>query len=265
MRISKYSEFNLQSDITSDFLFGFDKLVTEDENSSGSYKKIEKKVMSDLKLNTELALTFGAGIGAFYPIVDSLLKNLSTESIEVTQQTVVMLTITAITIIFIEEKKFKNSKQEEILTRDSKSLLEELRMRGVGDGIVKKVIKALKSVKNIFNLITKHLGAVVGGFMDMFAYSSLLIPIMNGISYIIGKYDLNLDSIIHNFMILSMGIGTMIAKHGIADLIDRLKGNFPLDKKQVIGELETPVIQKFGDMTHGDDSKQGGDLIKERK
>ncbi len=38
-----------------------------------------------------------------------------------------------------------------------------------------------------------------------------------------------------------------------------------INKKKIIDEIETPIIQKFGDMTYGDsDSEQDGDLIKEQ-
>ena len=141
-------------------------------------------------------------------------------------------------------------------------------MRGVGNGIIKKLIKSLKSVKPIFYLITKHIGAVVGGFIDMFAYTSMFIPIMNGILYLIGKYDFNLETLPQNFIGLGVGVGTIIAKHGIIDLIKKIKSKLGIgDKvaKEVIDEVETPIIQKFGDMTFGDaTSSEEGDLIKEQ-
>lgn len=263
MRISKYSEFNLQSSLTRDFIQGFDSIIQEGDDLN-SYKKVEKKVIADLKLNSELVLTFGTGIGSLYPIVSKLMSNLKTDTIEVTPHTVVLLTIASFTIIYLEEKKSKSPVEEAQLTKDSKSMLEELKLRGIGNGIVKKVIKAIKSIKNIFNLVTKHIGAVVGGIMDMFAYTSILIPFMNAVLYVVGKYDMNIDSIIQNFLTLSMGIGTVIARHGIAEIINKLRGRIPI-RKEVVDELETPIIQKFGDMTHGDDTnKQGGDLIKEQ-
>ena len=261
MEIIKFREYSLQDSMVVDFLNSFDKMITESDETS--YKKIEKKVISDLKLNTELVLTFGAGIGAFYPVVDKLMSNMSIDSIELTPDRIVLLTIAAFTIIYLEEKKCKSSKEEEILTKDSKSMLEELKMMGIGNGIVKKLIKGLKSITNIFSLIGKHLGAVVGGFIDMFAYTSMLIPIMNGILYVIGKYDMNLDTLCDNFMGLAMGIGTVIAKHGIVEILNKIKTKFPINKKKVIDEIETPIIQKFGDIKY-DSPDQDGDLIKEQ-
>jgi hypothetical protein len=236
------------------------------ENSTSAYKRIEKKVISDLKLDMSLVLTFGAGIGALYPVVHKMMSNLDLSSVELNLETVVLLTIASVTIVYLEEKKFKTPQEEDRLTKDSKSMLEELRMRGIGDGLVKKVIKAIVSIKNIFSLLGKHIGAVVGGVIDMFGYTAILIPVMNAILSIIGKYDMSVDAVIQNFFSLSMGIASRIAKHGLVELINKLKGFISNKKKEeIIDELETPVIQKFGDMTYGDsESDQEGELIKEQ-
>ncbi len=239
----------------------------EDEPiGSTAYQRIQRKVLSDLKLDTSLVLTFGAGIGALYPVVHKMMSNLDISSVQLNLETVVLLTIASITIIYLEEKKFKTPDEEEKLTKDSKSMLEELRMRGIGDGLVKKVMKAIRSIKNIFSLLGKHIGAVVGGVIDMFGYTAILIPIMNAIFAIIGKYDMSVDAVIQNFFSLGMGIASRIAKHGLVELINRLRGFISNKKKEeIIDDLETPVIQKFGDMTYGDsESNQDGELIKEQ-
>lgn len=230
---------------------------------SDSYKRVEKKVLSDLKLDSKLALTFGAGIGALYPIVEKLMKNMNIQSIEINTETIVLLTIASITIVFLEEKKDMDIAKREKLTKDSKSMLEELRMRGIGDGIVKKIIKALDSIKNIFSLIGKHIGAIIGGVIDMFAYTSILIPIMNAILFLIGKYDMTPDSVIQNFFSLGVGVSSRIAKHSLIELITKLKNKLNIDKNKIIGEIETPVIQKFSNYVD-QEPNQDGDLIKEQ-
>jgi hypothetical protein len=231
------------------------------ENSNSAYKRIEKKVISDLKLDMSLVLTFGSGIGALYPVVHKMMSNLDLSSVELNLETVVLLTIASVTIVYLEEKKFKTSQEEDRLTKDSKSMLEELRMRGIGDGIVKKVMKSIESIKNVFSVVAKHLGAVVGGVIDMFGYTAILIPIMNAILWVIGKYDMTVDSVIQNFFSLGMGIASRIAKHGLVELINKLKGVISnKTSNEIIGELETPVIQRFSDIK----DEQEGDLIKEQ-
>jgi hypothetical protein len=254
-------------DILDDYIPKDDEENSDDfeDQKESTYKSIEKKVISDLKLDSKLVLTFGAGIGALYPVVLEMMQNMSI-SVDVSKQTVVLLTIAAITITYLEEKKFKTPEEEDILTKDSKSMLEELRMQGIGDGIVKKVIKALNGIKNIFSTIGKHLGAAVGGIIDMFAYTAILIPVMNAILAVIGMHEMSVDDVISNFFSLSMGVATRIAKHGLVEILDRLRRFIsPSSKREILDDLETPVIQKFGDFTHGDtESEQEGDLIKEQ-
>ena len=236
----------------------------EELKKSTPYERIEKKVLSDLKLDTKLVFTFGAGIGALYPVVQKMMQNLSISGVDMTQETTVLLTIACITIVFLEEKKYKTPEEEEKLTKDSKSMLEELRMRGIGDGIVKKVMKSIESIKNVFSVVAKHLGAMVGGVIDMFGYTAILIPIMNAILWVIGKYDMSVDAVIQNFFSLGAGIASRIAKHGLVELINKLKGIISnKTKEEIIDELETPIIQRFSDI-RDKESEQEGDLIKEQ-
>lgn len=262
MRINRFSEYNFQHEAAEVFIKSLDGIINESDESG--LKRVVRKVVSDLKLNTSLVFTFGAGIAACYPVVEKLMKNMGIESFNLSTDSIVLLTICSLTIVYLEERKFKSPEEEAILTKDSKSMLEELKMKGIGNGIVKKVIKSLKSIKNIFSLIVKHLGAVVGGVVDMFAYTSLLIPIMNGVISVVNKYNLTLDTLPQNFLGLAAGVATIITKHGIVEVLNKLKDRFPINKKKVIDEIEVPVIQKFSTFGDGDNDQQSGDLIKEQ-
>jgi hypothetical protein len=262
MKIQRFNDYNLQNEMADEFLKSFDKMIVESDDVS-SYKKVAKKVISDLKLNVSLVSTFGAGVGALYPVVDGLMRNMNIDSFNINSESVVLLTLSSVAITYLEEKKCKSPEEEEELTKDSKSMLEELKMRGFGNGIVKKLMKSLESIKNIFLIIGKHIGAVIGGVIDMFAYTSILIPLLNGVMTMIHKYDLNLDTLSQNFLGLSVGVGTIITKHGIVEIINKLKSKFTISQKEVLDDIETPVIQKFS--TFGDSEKnQQGDLIKEQ-
>ena len=248
MKVKRFLQYSMQDSMVFDFINSFDGLITESDETE--YKKIQKKVIMDLRLNSNLSLTFGAGIQALYPVVNKLMTNMKISSIDITPDKVVLLTICAFTIVYLEEKKFRDGTEEDILTKDSKSMLEELKMMGIGNGIVKKVVKIFKSVVGIFSLIGKHLDAVVKGFVDMFAYTTILIPIMNGILYIVGKYELNTDSFLENFAALTMGVGTLIAKNGIISIIDKLKDRINTkDKKKIVDEVDTTIIKKVSDFT----------------
>jgi hypothetical protein len=263
MKVQRFGEYSLQDEMAQDFLNSFDEIVKESDGGS-SYEKVAKKVISDLKLNISLVATFGAGIGALYPVVDGLMKNMNLDSFNLTTESIVLLTLASVAITYLEEKKCKSVKEEDELTKDSKSMLEELKMRGFGNGIVKKLMKSLQSVKSIFSIIAKHLGAVIGGVVDMFAYTALLIPLLNGVMAVINKYELNLDTLPQNFLGLTVGIGTIIAKHGIVEILNRIKNRFPINAREVLDDIETPAIQRFANFGDGDTDEQDGDLIKEQ-
>lgn len=220
-------------------------------------EKIYKRIKSDLQLNANLATTFGTGIGAFYPIVESLMKG---SNIEIDRKTTILITICAITIIYSELKKGTNLESK--LVEDSKTLLTELKLRGVGNGFIKKIKKSFIYLFDVFKKITTPFNVVVSSFIDMFAYTSLMIPIMNTVYYVVGKYDMGLDNLIENFIGVSIGVGTITTKHAIMDMINKLKLKFP-NKKDKLDKVEIPntsdYVKKFDEF--GDDVKPLNDGI----
>lgn len=259
MKIKKFQQYSLQDSMVLDFINSFDGLITESDETE--YKKMQKKVLNDLRLNGNLSLTFGTGMQALYPVVSKLMTNMKISSIEVTADKVILLTICAFTIIYLEEKKSKDNQEKEILTKDYKSMLEELKMMGIGNGIVKKIIKVFRSITGVFLLIGKHLNAVTKGFVDMFAYTAILIPIINGILYIVSKYNLSVDTFLENFAALTMGVATLIAKNGIISIIDKLKDKInQKNKKEIIDEVDNNIIKKVSDFTH---NPEHGEMINE--
>ena len=243
MKIQRYQEYENYDEMAYEFINSFDVIINENSTDS-NWKKVWNKLYKDLKLHMNLIATFGTGIGAFIPIVDKMMRNMNI-STEFTYDKIILLTICSLTIIYLEEKKFKNQKEEEKLTLDSKSMLEELKMMGIGNGIVKMVKKSFESVKNLFQVIGKHIGATIGGVIDMFSYTSFLLPVMNGIYFLIGKYDLTPETMTQNLIGLGVGLGTLIAKHGIIYIINKIKDKFKVDASDVIDDIETPTIQKF--------------------
>lgn len=260
MKVLKVDELDFNQKLTKDFINSIQYIVESDSHER-DYKIVQKKIVSDLKLNSRLIGTFGTGIGAFYPVVNSLMANMGA-NIELTDETIVLATICAITIIFLEEKKFEKGSEEEQMLKDSKSMLEELKMNGVGNGIIKKIVKALKSTYNIFSIITKHIGAVVNGFTDMFAYTSMLIPVMNAINSIIDKYEFTPDTLVQNFIGLSIGVTTIAAKHSIVNIFDKLKDKFKdkfnFSKKEIIKDIEENEVDNL-DLTKAKEIKN--DLV----
>lgn len=255
MKIKRLDEFSLYDNMSNDFinLFG---LITESDETE--YEKVANRVISDLRLNVDLSLTFGAGINAFYPMVSKLMTNMK---IDITPDSVVLLIICAFTIIYLEERKFKDSDEERVLIKDKDSMLEELKMKGIGNGIVKNVIKLFKSIEGIFKIIGRHLNKVAKNFIDMFSYTAILIPIMHIILFFIGKYDLNINTFLDNFSALTLGVLTLVAKNAIISIIGNLRVKKDV-KSKIIDEIDdTFIIKKVSDFTL---NKKDGEMINEQ-
>ena len=96
---------------------------------------------------------------------------------------------------------------------------------------------SLMSIKNLFNIILKHSGKAIESVVDMFAYTSLLIPVLNSVNYIIDKYDLTMDTLVYNLSGIAMGVLTLIVKHGVKYILKRL-GIKNSDKEEIISDIE---------------------------
>lgn len=263
MKLLRYSEHIKTIEMAEEFLsvIGND---TINESDKVNHDFITKKIINDLRLNAQLALTFGPGLKAMFPVINKLVTNMNL-NIDLNAETVVLMTIAGVTIAFIEEHKESHGKKFE---KDAKSMLEELKLRGVGNGIIKKIVTCIKSIGNIFKILFKNKRHVINGFFDMFGYTALVIPIINAILYMVGKYDMNLDTLPSNFLSLGLGVTTLSAKHGLNYLIDLLKDKLKLNKKDIfsgVNDIDDPILKKYPhpeyiDVEEYDDSK----LIKEQ-
>jgi hypothetical protein len=220
MKINKFSEYNLQNDLMYDFLNSFNSIVKESDQFL--YKNVAKKIISTLRLNKELLLTFDNFLNNFYPITHSLIKNSNISSSELSDESIVLLSLSSLTIIYLEKNNNKSSEEEFKLKKDSKSMLEELKMKGFGNNIVKKIILCIKVIKNMFLILNKHMDKKISNIADILL-NSIFISMLNSIHYIINKYNLNIDTFVQNFHTLSSDIKTHIGKNGINDIIDKLK------------------------------------------
>lgn len=266
VKIYKIEEYNKYNKITNDFLSALLSLNESNKNINDK-KEIIKKIKKDLNLNFNLIGIFGAGIGAFYPIVESLLSGLS---VEITEEVIILATICASTIIYLEEKKDKNFKKQRKLVEDSKNLLQELKLRGVGNGIIKKLVSSFYAFKNLFNIIGKHIGSVASGFIDMFSYTNILIPFMGAIHSVVSKNGISLDNLVESLTGISIGIFTLAAKHTLVEVFKKLKSNFKKIKKNKLAdkiekEVETPIINKFSDTYGEENPEKDTEIIQEKQ
>lgn len=302
-RIKGFDEYSVAYKMAETLLDKFENTINESEDKK-DYKSIQDEEISklksgvsgDIKLNFSLVSTFGAGIGALYPVVDNLLTK---SGFQVDARSVVLLTIAAVSMIVLEQTKHMSdsitvSELEEYkkLEKETQAVLEELKMagfpnaktgtkNGTDNTVLGMVVGAIKSIFKIFSSIygkiknskfskfIKMSGATVfGGLTDMLAYTGMLIPIMNGINAMIGLYNMDLQSFISNSTLLLSSIGLILAKHGISYLANKLKNFFDMsdqekkDLKQEIEEIETPLIKKVGEPSFLGKSDADENLIK---
>lgn len=186
---------------------------------------ILNKFQSDLKFNVGLITTFGTGLSYMIPVVNNIIKNTkSCLTIDTSPENMCLLALTAISILYLEEKKSGNVSKEDV-----KNLLTELKLRGIGNGIVKKLVNCLKSISKLVYQLFKNTPNVVNNLIDMFSYTALFLPTMNALMSVTSQYDWNLDNIVGNLASLGTGLVTILGKNGIKVLINKLKNKWGLE------------------------------------
>lgn len=281
-RVVKFEDYKKSQEFVENFVERLINQSIKESKEESAITEIANKLQKDIKFNYSLIFTFGAGINAMYPIVMHLLKN-SNLNVELTTENVVLLTITAIAIAYLEEKKNKtgetsivcdicNSKgliqteigeekchnckgkgsvQSLVTKKDTDTLLAELKFKGIGDGIVKKLVNCILSIGGFLKMIFRNASLIIGNLVDLFAYTSLLIPTMNAISGIIDASNLTLETlpmdIARNLLVFGVGVGTMLAKRGyewiskkVTDFLKSkniIKGNQPTELRGIESQI----------------------------
>jgi hypothetical protein len=297
--IAKFDEYNLNREMVIEFFRNLDTNINESVERE-EYKRIQNdeidkfksNVKGDIELNFNLIGTFGAGIGALYPIVDNLISKTIPN---IDTRTIVLLTIAAVYLIILEENKHSKTNDDgnrKSMLAETKVILSELQLAGFPNAntgskngsdntVLSKVVDCLKATKKIFFVFIKGIkkiglidtleffmrggASLRTGFMDMISYTAMLVPVMNGINAIIGVYNMDVNTFLMNLSMFSTGIISLMLKHGIGLLMNKLKDFLKLsdkDKerlKREIEDIEVPLIKKVSDI---DD--EGHDLIKEQ-
>lgn len=247
LKFKEYTKFDTMAEELIEMLSN--PPINEDKSQDSGWKQILNKVFSDLGLNFALITTFGTGIAAMFPIVVELIEN-NNLNLDSTKENMLLLTITAVAITYLEERKNKTTKvqidmSDQEIKENAQSLLAELKLRGIGNGIVKKVVKSFQAIGNLIKIVFKNVNNVINGFVDMFAYTSLLIPCMNVLASFIDKYSLNLDTLQGNFLSIGVGVLTIISKNGIDYIIKKLGDKFNLKKDKIMQDLDESPIKKY--------------------
>jgi len=251
MKILRYTDYSKSNDMVEFLINNLENPIINESIDDSYVKSVLKGLSNDIKFNTSLIFTFGTGITFMVPIVENLIKN-GNIKIDLNPENLVLLSLTTLAILYLEEiknksgeseidcpckskecGKCKNGKIKSKVTRsDAQTLLEELKMRGVGNGIVKKLMISFKAIGNLIKTLFRNSQYPIKGLLEMFGYASLLLPVMNALNALINKYEMNMDTITGNFLSIGIGITTFLAKNSINFLIDKLKKKINLKKSK---------------------------------
>lgn len=302
MSILRYEQFGKSERMAEELIESILNPTMNESVDNKAVTKILNDFQRDLKFNYGLVFKFGTGIKAMFPVVENLIKN-GNLNVETTPENIILLSVAALTIIYLEEKGNRekvDTKMEcpdcegsgydnehcefcegegceqcgdcetcqgngeitiTLSKQDAKTLLEELKLRGIGNGIVKKMIKCFKSIGNLIKVIFKNIPFVASSIIEMFAYTSILVPTMNAISSMIGNYKMDMDTMVMNFLSMGVGITSFLAKSGFDYLINKLRDKFNL---RINPDIDVPTVIRHYDIKDGESDMGHNKLIKEQ-
>lgn len=225
-RFSEYADYSINEDTTE---------IKKD------WESIQNKVLGDLNLNFHMTAVFGFGIGFFYPIVDSLVRN-GVHNINVTDDMIVMITICIFAIIFKEKKP------------EIQKLIEELRLRG-SFGIMKKVFNCVKFIKDLLSIIFKSCGMIIDKLSDIFNYTMIFVPCLTMLAEVIKTKSLDITSFGDCFSTIGFGLVTITAKHILTTYISKLKDklkNLNINSFLNFFKVKSDKVKTFSDFKQED-------------
>lgn len=203
--IKGFSEYTYKPLLESNF----DNELILEELNIGKYQRSIKKFYKETGIQLHYALTFGTALTVLLPVIEKFM-NTGEFLIEATTENVVMLTIFAVAILTNESK----DKIEKLYT----VLIE----KGIKDVDINKVINQLKNIKIIFANILKASGKVVSSFVDMLAYSGILIPFLAVISSLIDNGRISSELFSQSFKTLHITMGAVAIKLLIQKILHKL-------------------------------------------
>ena len=248
--ILKFDEYYNWQKIAEDFIESLKNshLDESNENHPDEFSGIIKSILEKFGFNIGLVLTFGTGVKMMFPIVYKLIDNMQLE-IKPTKEDIVLLCITCLSIMYLENKKSPPIPAEDIKNK----LNAEIQMKfGNPRILVNRILKCFESIFIFLKKFPELVGVSISNIIDMFAYTAMLQPVMNAISSFVGTYNITPENLAGNLLALGTGIATMSGK----TFIEYLKN------RKSKGEPHEVVLSDVEDLSKSD--QYGDKLIKEQ-
>lgn len=241
-KILKFKEYSDWEQISLDFLNQISNpIISESEEDDSYLQKIVKDILNKFGFNIELSLTFGTGLKVILPVVSSLIENMALEFQPTTEDTV-LLCITIMSIMYLQ-----NGRDELISANDIKNKLNpEIQMKfGNPRIVVNRFIECFNQIFIFLKEFPKLFGFALSNILDLFIYSTILLPIMNAIGSFCSKYELTPETLLGNLVSLSVGIVSLGAKKLLTDVVNKVK-NRNSDQP-----VETPNVDDLEEVDMG--------------
>jgi len=178
-------------------------ILTEDQYKEVLNENIIKDTLKDLKINTGIVFTFGAGMGAFMGPVSRMLSG---SGFNLDPSEVALLIISSFAIL--------------LNNKDANELIEKVKEKGLTKALdgTKELIK---NITDIIRSVFKGALGVTYSLSEILGFAFLLTPIMKILNQIIGDRNITTD----NINVLLSGVVLAGLVFAIRNIIKKVKGN----------------------------------------
>lgn len=239
-KIKKFNEYSNIASMVDCFMHSLYQITEKNSISDDIYNKHKDSIISKFNIELKDLGMFSDKVSMFMPIINELLSNC--DRIELEGEVSVIASICTFYVICLEYETYPN-KDENILTTTSKTLLEELKLRGVGNGVIKKIIKSLYSIKDLFSFMYKDTNTNIDEFSDLLkikGLSNLLKAILSVISS--NKFDYN--NCPKELLSIIGGIESSVSREDMDKLLKSIDSD-DVNKEQIIKNTKPKKINKF--------------------
>jgi len=178
-------------------------IITEEQYKDVLNENIFKDTLKDLKINTGIVFTFGAGMGAFMGPVSRMLSG---SGFNLDPSEVALLIISSFAIL--------------LNNKDANELIEKVKKKGLTKALdgTKELIK---NITDIIRSVFKGALGVTYSLSEILGFAFLLTPIMKILNQIIGDRNITTD----NINVLLSGVVLAGLVFAIRNIIKKVKGN----------------------------------------
>jgi hypothetical protein len=178
-------------------------ILTEEQYKEVLNENIIKDTLKDLKMNTGIVFTFGAGMGAFMGPVNRLLSG---SGFNLNPSEVALLIISSVAILLND--------------KNTKELIEKIKEKGL-DKALDGTKDLIKNITDIIRSVFKNALGVTYSLSEILGFAFLLTPIMKILNQIINDRNITTD----NINVLLSGVVLAGLVFTIRNIIKKVKSN----------------------------------------